>query len=51
MRSILFVGLVVARLLLAACGRRADLRPQVVKETVEVVVTQEVEKQSSSPKR
>lgn len=43
MRSFVLVGLVVASLLLAACGPTPE--PQVVKETVEVVVTQEVEKQ------
>jgi len=48
MRSsrILFVGLMVAILLLSACGSpEPTLAPQVVKETVEVVVTREVEKE------
>jgi phosphate transport system substrate-binding protein len=48
MRSsrILFVGLMIAILLLSACGSpEPTLAPQVVKETVEVVVTREVEKE------
>ena len=46
MRRFLFVGLMVAALLLAACGgTEPTSAPQVVKETVEVVVTQEVEKE------
>jgi phosphate transport system substrate-binding protein len=45
MRRILFPSLLVAVLLLAACGGpEPTAAPQVVKETVEVVVTQEVEK-------
>jgi phosphate transport system substrate-binding protein len=43
MRRILFVGLMIGTLLLSACGSTPE--PQVVKETVEVVVTQEVEKE------
>jgi phosphate transport system substrate-binding protein len=46
MRHILFVGLMVAALLLSACGASAPTpAPQVMVETVEVVVTQEVERQ------
>ena len=46
MRRFLFVGLMIAALLLAACGGAEPTSvPQVVKETVEVVVTQEVEKE------
>jgi phosphate transport system substrate-binding protein len=46
MRRILFVSLMVAALLLAACGApEPTSAPQVVRETVEVVVTQEVEKE------
>jgi phosphate transport system substrate-binding protein len=46
MRRILFVSLMVAALLLAACGApEPTAAPQVVRETVEVVVTQEVEKE------
>ena len=48
MRSsrILFVGLMIAVLLLSACGSPEPTpAPQVVKETVEVVVTREVEKE------
>ncbi|MGD8626496.1 MAG: substrate-binding domain-containing protein, partial [Anaerolineae bacterium] len=45
-RRILFVSLMIAALLLAACGvPEPTSAPQVVKETVEVVVTQEVEKE------
>ena len=42
MRRIVFVSLVVAALLLSACATRT---PQVVKETVDVVVTKEVVKE------
>ncbi|MGD9047806.1 MAG: substrate-binding domain-containing protein, partial [Anaerolineae bacterium] len=46
MRRILFFSLMVAALLLAACGGSEPTpAPQVVRETVEVVVTQEVEKE------
>ena len=46
MRRFVFVGLMIAALLLAACGgTEPTSAPQVVKETVEVVVTQEVEKE------
>jgi len=43
MRSTFFVILMVAALLLAACSSAATPEPQVLKETVQVVVTQEVE--------
>ena len=46
MRFVFIVGLLLA-VLLAACGPSATPEPQVIKETVEVVVTQEVEKRSS----
>jgi phosphate transport system substrate-binding protein len=46
MRRFLFIGLMIAALLLAACGGAEPTSvPQVVKETVEVVVAQEVEKE------
>ena len=46
MRRFVFVGLLVAAVLLAACGgAQPTPEPQVVRETVEVVVTQEVEKE------
>jgi phosphate transport system substrate-binding protein len=44
MRYVVIVGLLLA-VLLAACGPSATPEPQVIKETVEVVVTQEVEKE------
>jgi phosphate transport system substrate-binding protein len=44
MRYVFIVGLLLA-VLLAACGPAATPEPQVIKETVEVVVTQEVEKE------
>jgi phosphate transport system substrate-binding protein len=44
MRRFIFVSLMIAALLLAACGSAEPTpMPQVVRETVEVVVTQEVE--------
>jgi phosphate transport system substrate-binding protein len=43
MRATFFVILMVAALLLAACSSAATPEPQVIKETVQVVVTQEVE--------
>jgi phosphate transport system substrate-binding protein len=45
MRYVFFVGLILAALLMAACGQVTVTEPQLVKETVEVVVTQEVEKE------
>ena len=46
MRRILFVSLMIVALLLTACGSpQPTAAPQVVKETVEVVVTKEVEKE------
>ncbi|MFN2290357.1 MAG: phosphate-binding protein, partial [Anaerolineae bacterium] len=46
MRRFLFVSLMIAAMLLAACGSAEPTpMPQVVRETVEVVVTQEVEKE------
>ncbi len=44
MRYLFIVGLLLA-VLLAACGPSATPEPQVIKETVEVVVTQVVEKE------
>ncbi len=43
MRATFFVILMVAALLLAACSSAATPEPQVIKETVQGVVTQEVE--------
>jgi phosphate transport system substrate-binding protein len=46
MRRLLFVSLVMVALVLAACGgAEPTAMPEVVRETVEVVVTQEVEKE------
>jgi phosphate transport system substrate-binding protein len=45
MRRIFLFSLVIATLLLSACGPAETPTPQVVKETVEVVVTKEVEKE------
>ena len=46
-RGFLVIGLLIAALFLAACGSTTEpeVVKEVVKETVEVVVTQEVEKE------
>jgi hypothetical protein len=51
MRRIFLLSLVIAALLLSACGPAETPTPQVVKETVEVVVTKEVEKEVLSQRK